>query len=426
MSAQTPKLSLSSLEPATRGFLGEHNRWLYVIIGFGISLILGLLYAWSIFVTPLERQFGWTRAQTSMAFTISIVFFVLGMVMGGRHSDKKGPRIVVSLGAVALAVGFFAASMAQNLSALYVSYGVLCGFGIGYANVVPMGVCMRWFPDRRGLISGILVMGFGLAAVILGSTAGYVINTAGYEWAFRMFGILSLVFCLVGAQFLKFPPVGWAPAGMVQPTATAPAVTFVDYTWRQMFATSTWWVWWVFHVVILTGGLMIIGHVVPLAMETGLSNPTAVAAMAVFSLCNGLGRLAVGLLWDTVGRNRTMIVAAMCMLVGQLILGILVAHLGFPALIAAIVLIAVAYGGAIPISSSLISANFGPKNFGVNYGLSTTPLLIAAILGPYLGGYIRTETGGYDAAIAVSAALAVLGIVMGIIVRDPRPIGDEP
>ena len=257
------------------------NRWVYVFVGFLISLVLGLLYAWSIIVIPLEKQFGWTRAQTSLAFTISIIFFVVGMIAGGKHTDKKGPRIVVSIGSLVLASGFFLASLTESLVHLYVSYGVLCGFGIGYANVAPMVTAMRWFPDRRGLVSGILVMGFGLAAFVLGSTAGYVIVKVGWEWAFRLFATLSLLFCLVGAQFLKYPPAGWVPKTMQKAYSAAGPVRLVeDYDWREMFRTSTWWIWWTFHLVILTGGLMIVGHIVPFAVESG-------GLHSVRSLCHG-------------------------------------------------------------------------------------------------------------------------------------------
>ncbi len=416
-----------SAPAASGGLFGENNRWLQVIIGFLISLILGLLYAWSIFVVPLEKQFGWSRAQTSLAFTISIIFFVVGMVLGGRHTDKKGPRAVVSIGAALLTAGFFLASLAESLTTLYISYGVLCGFGIGYANISPMAAAMRWFPDRRGLVSGILVMGFGLAAFVLGSAASQIIASMGWPTAFRVLGVLSLVLCLLGAQFMKFPPAGWLPSGMDRPTAAAPgaAKRGQDYDWRQMIATATWWWWWVFHLVVLTGGLMVIGHIVPFALESGVQRDSAVFAMGVFAVCNGLGRLLVGAMWDRLGRNRTMALNAAAMLVGLLCLALLVGRMGYPMLLLAVTLIGCAYGGGIPIASSLISASFGTKNFGVNYGLATTPLMIGALVGPYLGGYLHTTTNNYDTAILISAGLAAVGILAGLVVRDPQPLPDQ-
>ncbi len=360
-------------KPAAAGGQGEGGRWLQVVIGFVISLILGLLYAWSIFVVPLEKQFGWSRAQTSLAFTLSIIFFVVGMVLGGRHTDKKGPRVVVSIGAALLTAGFFLASFAESLGVLYLSYGVLCGFGIGYANIAPMAAAMRWFPDRRGLVSGILVMGFGLAAFVLGAAASQIIASMGWPTAFRVLGGLSLVLCLLGAQFMKFPPAGWAPAGLKRPAAAGAARRGEDYQWRQMIATATWWWWWTFHLVVLTGGLMVIGHIVPFALEGGIRRESAVFAMGVFAVCNGLGRLVVGALWDRLGRNLTMALNAAVMLVGLLCLAFLVKQGGYPVLLLAVLLIGSAYGGGIPIASSLISASFGTKHFGVNYGLATTP-----------------------------------------------------
>ena len=408
------------------GIFGLQNRWKYILIGFGMSLVLGLLYAWSIFVLPLEKEFGWNRAQTSLAFTISIVFFVLGMIFGGRHGDKKTPRAVVTIGSTILTIGFFMVSFTGSLPMLYISYGVLCGFGIGFANVSPMAVAMRWFPDKRGLVSGILVMGFGLAGFLLGSLAGQIIESMDWQWAFRLFGVLSLVICLFGAQFLKYPDKDFVPpkaknANAVKKTSVTDTQ---DYDWRHMFKTATWWIWWAFHLVLLTGGLMIVGHIVPFAIGGGVSKAKAIAAMGMFSVANGVGRLIIGALWDRMGRNTTMILNALIMLCGLLSLNFLVPSLGYPLLLISIILIGMSFGGAIPIASAIVSTAFGNKYFGFNYGLATTPLVIAAIIGPYFGGYLYTQTHSYTVAILLSAGLAVIGIIAGIIIKDPSPIID--
>ena len=404
------------------GIFGIQNRWKYILIGFGMSLVLGLLYAWSIFVMPLEKEFGWNRAQTSLAFTISIVFFVLGMIIGGRHGDKNTPRAVVTIGSTILTLGFFMVSFTSSLPMLYISYGVLCGFGIGFANITPISVAMRWFPDKRGLVSGILVMGFGLAGFLLGSLAGQIIESMSWPWAFRLFGVLSFVICLIGAQFLKEPDKDFVPpATKSADTAqkTSQTVTQQDYNWRQMFKTTTWWIWWTFHLVLFTGGLMIIGHIVPFAIEGGVSKGKAIAAMGMFAVSNGVGRLIIGAMWDRLGRNITMSLDALIMLCGLLCLNYLVPSAGYPLLLISVILIGTSFGGAVPIASAVVSTSFGTKYFGFNYGLATTPLIIGAILGPYLGGYFRTLTQSYELAILASAGLSVIGILAGIIIRDP-------
>jgi len=406
--------------PPQQGSLGIQNRWQYVAIGFGMSLVLGLLYAWSIFVMPLEKQFGWNRAQTSLAFTISIVFFVLGMMMGGRHGDKNTPRAVVTIGSIILTLGFFMASFTNSLPMLYISYGVFCGFGIGFVNVSPIAVAMRWFPDKRGLISGVLVMGFGLASFLLGSWAGQIIDSLGWPWAFRLFGILSFIICLIGGQFLKYPADGFAlPDGEIKAAAKHSSPPVKDYNWLEMLKTSTWWTWWIFHLIIFTGGLMIIGHIVPFAIEGGVSKIKAIAAMGVFSVSNGLGRLIIGIFWDRLGRNLTMSLNAAAMLCGLLSLNYLVPSIGYSMLLVSVILIGTAFGGAIPIASAIISTSFGTKYFGFNYGLATTPLVIGAILGPYIGGYLHTQTSSYESAILLSAGLALIGIIIGIIIKSP-------
>jgi OFA family oxalate/formate antiporter-like MFS transporter len=349
------------------------------------------------------------------------------MILGGKHNDKKGPRVVVTIGSACLTAGFFLAATTESLTTLYLSYGVLCGFGIGYANIAPIAVAMRWFPDKRGLVSGILVMGFGLAAFVLGSAASEIISTMGWPTAFRVLGGTSLVLCLLGAQFMKYPPEGFAPKGMEKPqtakTAEPDKTKARNYDWKQMMGTATWWWWWTFHLMVLTGGLMVIGHIVPFALESGVNKDSAVFAMGVFAVMNGLGRLLIGALWDRLGRNKTMTLNAALMLIGLLCLGFLVEVLHFPILVTAVLLIGLAYGGCIPIASSLISACFGNKYFGINYGLATTPLLIGAMVGPFLGGYLHTTTQNYDTAIMISAALSIVGILAGIVIKDPKPQG---
>ncbi len=225
------------------------------------------------------------------------------MVLGGRHTDKKGPRVVVSIGAALLTAGFFLASFAESLGVLYLSYGVLCGFGIGYANIAPMAAAMRWFPDRRGLVSGILVMGFGLAAFVLGAAASQIIASMGWPTAFRVLGGLSLVLCLLGAQFMKFPPPAGRPPGQAAAAAGAAAAGGLPVAPDDRHR----------HLVVVVdhpsggahGGLWSSAHRA-LRPGGGIRRESAVFAMGVFAVCNGLGRLVVGALWDRLGRNLTM------------------------------------------------------------------------------------------------------------------------
>ena len=167
------------------------KRKFYLAIGFLMCLIMGLVYAWSIFVLPLEKQFGWTRAQTQLTFTLTIIMFSFGNIVGGRLADRFGPRMVASAGAVLTTIGFFLAWSTTSLVMLYFSYGILVGFGIGVAYICVISLAARWYPDQRGLAAGVVTMGFGLAGFLLGGIVGYFINSLGWQWAFRTLGLAS-------------------------------------------------------------------------------------------------------------------------------------------------------------------------------------------------------------------------------------------
>lgn len=183
-----------------------YNRWFYVAIGIVLFLFLGLLYAWSLFIAPLEKDFGWTRAQTSLIFTISIIFFCLGGIAGGFITGRKSPGFTILISAILLLCSFAASSQINSLIGIYITYGVISGFGIGLSYNAVISTVTRWFPEKPGVISGFLLMGFGLGAMLLGSTANTLIKAIGWRETFLVLGVAFGIVVFIGSRLLVLPP----------------------------------------------------------------------------------------------------------------------------------------------------------------------------------------------------------------------------
>ena len=235
------------------------SRLIILLAGLVLCTVCGVLYAWSIFVVPLERAFGWQRPETSLTFTFMITFFSLGMFAGGKLL-RFGPARAVQIGGALLCVGLLWASRIDSVIGLYLSYGVVSGFGIGIVNLVPAAVCLRWYPERKGLVSGLLTMALALGTLLFGTVgAGWLIGKVGVSSTFMALAVLFLGIIVLGSLFLRMPEA-------------APGKEEGDGVGlRDMLHTPSYWMIWGWMLTIQIGGLMIIGHIVPYALECGLT-----------------------------------------------------------------------------------------------------------------------------------------------------------
>ena len=391
------------------------GRWRVVVGGVSMNLALGSLYAWSVFVLPLEKEFGWTRSQTSWIYTIAVVVFASTFVLAGRLQDRLGPRPCALAGAVLVPLGFFAASFTTSLWFLYLTFGLIVGAGNGFGYATPTPVASKWFPDRRGLVVGLMVGGYGAGSAIIGPIATSLIGSAGWRPTFRILGIAFLVMGLIGAWLLENPPAGYRPAGWTPP---AGAAARRDYTTAEMLRTPQFYGLWIAYALGTTAGQMTISQLVPFARSAGLGAAVATLALPVTAAGNAGGRILSGWLSDALGRVNT------------LRLMVLLSAIAMPALFAwradavlFFVLVACVYwcyGTQLSVFASATADLYGTRNLGLNYGVLFTAWGVAGIFGPIIGGRVFDAFGDYRYAFYAASALSVIAFASLALVRPLR------
>ncbi|MCI2431742.1 OFA family MFS transporter [Candidatus Acetothermia bacterium] len=399
------------------------NRWLFVVAAVLMQLGLGNVYAWSIFRNPLMSLHGWTIQEATMPFTLCVVFFAVGMIVAGRWQDRVGPRIVAVTGGILLSAGFLLASqLGQTLLGLYLTYGVLVGLGVGFAYVTPIATCVKWFPDMRGFITGLAVLGFGAGSLIVAPVGTTLISQIGVYGTLAVFGVtFGLLVMLTGAM-LRNPPTGWKPAGWTPPANGPGSQEHRDHPPSQMAKTFQFYLLWVVFLFWAGVGLMVISQAVPMGQELAdLSAPVAAGALGVMSILNGLGRPAFGFVSDKIGRIGATLLAQAVFIVTLLL--VLPNARDFALYTLGISLIGFAYGGSLSVLPAFIADYYGTKHLGINYGWVFSAWGAAGVLGPIIGAQVRAATGAWGGAFMVLAILSAVAALLILIAKPPRSRG---
>jgi OFA family oxalate/formate antiporter-like MFS transporter len=395
------------------------NRWVIASAGVFFQTALGAVYAWSVFRTPLAKQFGWSIPEVTLTFTISI--FVLGIAafFGGLWLNRRGPRIVALTGGVLYGLGVLLASFSNHgLWWLYLTYGVIGGIGLGFGYIVPVAVLVKWFPDRRGLITGVAVGGFGAGALITAPVATRLIQTVGVLQTFAYLGIAFLIVTVVSSTFMQNPPEGWKPAGW-SPSATQAAQRAKrDYTLPEALATWQWWALWLLLFLNTSAGISVISQEAPMFQELARVSAVVAAGMVgVVSLGNALGRVFWAAVSDAITRKATFFTMFLLqVLLFWFLPGITSA--GILTLVAFVVLLC--YGGGFGTMPAFAADYFGAKNVGPIYGLMLTAWGFASAFGPLLIAYMRQASGTYRGALHVIAGVMLVSAVLPVLVSPPR------
>jgi OFA family oxalate/formate antiporter-like MFS transporter len=395
-----------------------NNRWVIAIAGVFLQIALGAVYAWSVFRVPLAKQFGWSISEVTLTFTISI--FVLGFAafFGGLWLNRKGPRVVALTGGVLYGLGVFLASFSHGLLWLYLSYGVIGGIGLGLAYIVPVAVMVKWFPDRRGLITGIAVGGFGAGALITAPVATRLIQSVGVLSTFAYLGIAYLIVTVVTGLFMQNPPDGWKPEGWTPTASQTSQRAGRDFTLNEALKTWQWWALWLLLFLNTCAGISIISQEAPLFQEeTGVTAAIAASMVGLASIGNAVGRVFWAWVSDLITRSATFFV----MFIAQIVLFWFLPNIAtawFLTIVTFVVLMC--YGGGFGTMPAFTADYFGPKNVGPIYGLMLTAWGFASVFGPLLIAHMRETAGSYRGALHVIAGVMTISAVLPILVRPPR------
>jgi OFA family oxalate/formate antiporter-like MFS transporter len=394
------------------------NRWLIAVAGVVMQIALGAVYAWSVFRIPLTASFGWTISEVTLTFTIAI--FVLGFAafVGGIWMRRAGPRKVALTAGVLYGLGVFLASLAGgHLWWLYCSYGLIGGIGLGLGYIVPVATLVKWFPDKRGLITGIAVTGFGTGALITAPIATRLVANVGTLETFAILGVAYFVAVTGGALFMQNPPEGYRPPGWAPTAIQQQQRATRPYTLEEAMRSWQWYGLWTLLFLNTTAGIAIISQAAPMAQEiTNVNAAKAASLVGIISIANGAGRLFWAWLSDFIGRRSVFLLMFPLQAV---IFWLLPSVQSFPAFAALAFLVLLCYGGGFGTMPAFAADYFGAEHVGSIYGLMLTAWGFAGVLGPTLIASLRESRGRYNEALYLIAGLMLASTIIPIIVRPP-------
>lgn len=418
------------------------NRWLVVVGALLIQLCLGAIYAWSVFTPYLTgktpdpvTEFNFTSTQTQIIFAVGLASFAVVMIVAGRWQAKSGPRLVSLVGGIVLGLGYILGGfIGTSFAGQVVAIGLIGGAGIGFAYVCPIAVGMRWFPDKKGLITGLAVAGFGFGAMIwvkLGGSWGHLIDSYGVLRVFQIYGIIFAAAVIIGAIFMVYPPESWKPAGWEPPVATdeGAAAGTLEFESGEMLRTPQFYGLWVTFIFSAMAGLMTIGIIklfgIDALMQAGYTEIEASAvagtAMAVFyAIANGLGRIIWGTVSEGIGRKTAIV--TMCIFQGIMML--LFYYMGGTVglLFLGAAVIGFNFGGNFSLFPTATADFFGTKSVGPNYGWMFTAYGVGGIIGPILAGYIRDTWKNFHMAFIIAGIACIVAAAITLTLKPPKKV----
>ena len=415
------------------------NRWWVVPGAILMQLSLGAIYAWSVFTPTLKAApFNFTAAETQWVFSVGLLTFAIVMILAGRWQHKVGPRKVSIMGGLLLGLGYVLAKFfGVTFMGQVICIGILGGAGIGLAYVCPIAVGMKWFPDKKGMITGLSVAGFGFGALIwikLAGSWGHLIENLGILNVYALYGIMFAVLVLIGSNVMVNPPEGYKPAGWnpPEPTETSKATGHVDFTPSQMLRVPQFYSIWITFTFSAMAGLMVIGCIKLFGIDAlkgagySMVEASAIAgtAMAVFyAIANGLGRIIWGMISDKIGRKTA--ITLMCLFQGIVML--LFFQMGStPAMLyLGAAIIGFNFGGNFSLFPAMTSDFFGNKNVGMNYGWTFTAYGIGGLIGPLMGGYVRDSVGNFLYAFIPAGIACLVVAVVTLLTKAPTHVPED-
>ena len=408
------------------------NRWLIAASAVGVHASIGSVYAFSVFKKPLGQLID-TATNNEIAMTFSLAIFFLGMAAAimGHFVERHGPRKAGILAASFFGGGMLIAGLGayiQNLYVIWLGYGVLGGIGLGIGYITPVSTLVKWFPDRRGLATGLAIMGFGFGAMIGAPVFNYIIETftvagGGIAYTWLIMGLVYLVVMFASASYLERPPQGWLPAGMQAAVDAGERTVTQDLSQlmaNEAIKKAPFYGLWFMMFINISCGLGVIYSASPLAQETmGLTATQAATMVGLMSLFNGLGRIGWASFSDVIGRGNTYMAFFLIQIVAFILLPNLTSLVAFQIVVFTILS---CYGGGFATLPAFIGDLFGTKELGAIHGYILTAWAFAGLAGPQINAYLHTVTGSYEATLYIfsGAFVVALGVSIAMILYIKR------
>lgn len=396
------------------------NRWLIAAAAVGIHISIGSVYSWSVFTTPLNETFGWSLTGISLTFSIAILFLGLSAAFMGHFVEKYGPRVSGLVATVFFGAGMLGSGLAiqmESLYMLYVFYGMLGGFGLGVGYITPVSSLVKWFPDRRGLATGLAIMGFGFASLIASPVIQMLIGNVGIAAAFYILGSVYFVIMFLSALYLERPPEGWKPQGMrdKEDNGKKPAQDISNLRANEAIKTKRFYLLWTMLFINVTCGIAILSVASPMGQEiAGLTAGAAATMVGIMGFFNGAGRLAWASISDYLGRPNVYTIFFVLQIASFIALPSLTHALIFQAVL---FLIMTCYGGGFASVPAYIGDIFGTKELGAIHGYILTAWAAAGLLGPVLVSWLRETTESYALTMYIFGGMFVIALAASLIIR---------
>ena len=383
-------------------------------------LFAGLIYAWSVLSSPIATEFSsWSKGALSLTFTLAMSFFCIGGLIAGLVAGKVKERYIFIASAVLFLIGFEIVSTIQSIAMLYLGFGVLAGLGAGLSYNTVMGSVTKWFPDKKGLISGILLMGFGIGAFIIGKVYASLLSTYDWRTEFKALGIIVFAVIVIGAFIVRKPTDKEQQVYAVEDNKTDNHST-EDYRTVEMVKKTSFWLYFVYAILLSAAALALIAQASGIVTETApaLSAGSIATIVGLISVFNGIGRVIFGGLYDRLGQKKTMLLNCGLFLISVMIniAGLNMSSL--PLVVIGFIFFGLSYGGVTPTNSAFIMDFYGVKNYPVNFSIINLNLLLASF-GGTLAGTIYDMQGTYLSIFMIMIGAIVMATVCTLLIRRP-------
>ncbi len=394
------------------------NRWLMVASAMAIHMSIGSVYAWSVYVNPIQSTMNWTLTDVTITFSVAIFFLGLSAALMGKFVERKGPRVAATLAAVLFGLGTvgsgFAIAMESKIL-LYLTYGVLGGAGLGIGYLSPVSMLVKWFPDRRGMATGLAIMGFGFASAISGPAIKILIDSVGVSSTFYILGAIYFVVMFTAAQYLANPPEGYMPERLSDAIASGKKKIkedLVNITRNEAVKTARFYGLWIMLFINVTCGIAIISVASPLLQEViGISALAAASAVGLMGIFNGAGRIVWASVSDYLTRPIVFIIFFVTQIIAFYLLTTVTSVLLFTILVYYIM---TCYGGAFASIPAYIGDIFGTKELAAIHGYILTAWALAGLAGPIIIAYVKDSTGSYSGTLYVFVGLFFVALITSI------------